>query len=155
MCIFQAGKLFQIMYHHRSTYRYAKARISSESKMQNWYVVRRIKSVFPKLALLLRVWQRIFFTKFERRRKQRNSSFKKKNIKTQVIYIILKFKTHHEKWRGVRNVKPVMSPGVLAEIIILMPENKNTEILKAIIMLTSLLGTTSIQWLNSNTRNIQ
>ena len=45
----------------------------------------------------------------------------------------------------MRNVKPVMSPGVLAEIIILMPENKNTEILKAIIMLTSLLGTTSIQ----------
>ena len=31
--------------------------------MQNWYVVRRIKSVFPKLALLLRVWQRNFFHK--------------------------------------------------------------------------------------------
>ena len=72
------------------------------------------------------------------------SKKKKKSFKTQVIYIILKFKTH-KKWRSVRNVKPVMSPGVLAEIIILMPENKNTEILKAIIMLTSLLGTTSIQ----------
>ena len=79
-----------------------------------------------------------FFTKFERRRKQRNSSFKKKkSFKTQVIYIILKFKTH-KKWRSVHNVKPVMSPGVLAEIIILMPENKNTKILKAIIMLTLL-----------------
>ena len=45
----------------------------------------------------------------------------------------------------MHNVKPVMSPGVLAEIIILMPENKNTKILKAIIMLTLLLRTTSIQ----------
>ena len=68
----------------------------------------------------------------------RNSSFKKKkSFKTQVIYIILKFKTH-KKWRSVHNVKPVMSPGVLAEIIILMPENKTTKILKAIIMLTLL-----------------
>ena len=36
--------------------------VSNESKMQNLYVVRRIKSVFSKLALLLRVWQRSLFT---------------------------------------------------------------------------------------------
>ena len=81
----QSGKLLQTTYHRRSTYRYAKAR-TSESKMQNWYVVRRIKSVFSKLALLPRVWQRIFFTKLERRVKQRNSPFKKNSpFKTQVM----------------------------------------------------------------------
>ena len=32
--------------------------VSNESKMQNSYVVRCIKSVFSKLALLLRVWQK-------------------------------------------------------------------------------------------------
>ena len=36
--------------------------VSNESKMQNLYVVRRIKLVFSKLALLLRVWQRSLFT---------------------------------------------------------------------------------------------
>ena len=40
------------------------------------YVVWHIKSVFPKLSLLLRVWQRHFFTELERRVKQRNSPFK-------------------------------------------------------------------------------
>ena len=38
--------------------------------------------------------------------KQRNSPCKKKlQFKTHVIYIILKFKTHHEKRRSVSNVK--------------------------------------------------
>ena len=51
---------------------------SNESKMQNWYFVQLIKSLFSKLALPLRVWQRNFFTKLERRIKQRNWPFKKK-----------------------------------------------------------------------------
>ena len=63
--------------------------VSNESKMQNWYIVQCIKSVFSKLALLLRVCQRNIFTKLERRVKQRNSPFKKKikksPFKTQVI----------------------------------------------------------------------
>ena len=61
--------------------------VLNESKMQNWYIVQHIKSVFSKLAVLLRVWQRRFFTKLERRVKQRNSLFKKKNSKfiSQVI----------------------------------------------------------------------
>ena len=69
----QTSKLLQTTYHRRFTSKH----VSSESKMQNWYVVRRIKSVFSKLALLLRVWQRNFFTKLVRRVKQRNSPFKK------------------------------------------------------------------------------
>ena len=48
--------------------------VSNEPKIQNWYVVRHTKLVFSKLALLLRVWQSIFFTKLERRVKQRNPS---------------------------------------------------------------------------------
>ena len=49
------------------------------------YVVWRIKSVFSKLALLLRAWQWTFFTKLERRVKQRNSPFKKKKKKKITI----------------------------------------------------------------------
>ena len=63
--------------------------VSNESKIQNSYVVRCIKSVFPKLDLLLRVWQRNFFTKLERRVKQRSSPFKKIHS--------LKLKLHHFK----------------------------------------------------------
>ena len=66
--------------------------VSNESKMQNWYVFRRIKSVLPKLALLLRVWQRNFFSKLERRMKQRNSPFKKIFTVKNSSYIIFKFK---------------------------------------------------------------
>ena len=62
---------------------------SNEWKMQNWYIHNSTYQItFSKLALLLRVWQRHFFTKLERRLKQRNSLFKKnKNsmFKTQVI----------------------------------------------------------------------
>ena len=36
--------------------------VSNEPKIQNWYVVRHTKLVFSKLALLLRVWQSIFFS---------------------------------------------------------------------------------------------
>ena len=71
----QSGKLLKRTYHRRSTYRYAEARIELV-KCANWYVVPRIKSVFLKLALLLRVWQRNFFTKLKRRVKQRNSPFR-------------------------------------------------------------------------------
>ena len=56
--------------------------VSNESKMQNWYVVQRIKPVFS--------WEfgkEFFFTKLARRIKQRNSPLKKENLpfKTQVI----------------------------------------------------------------------
>ena len=46
--------------------------VSSEAKMQNWSVIPHIKSVFSNLALLLRIWQRNFFSKLEKRVKQRN-----------------------------------------------------------------------------------
>ena len=79
--------------------------LSNESKMQNWYVVERIKSVFSKLALLLRVWQRNFFTKLKRRVKQRNSPFKEKIHNSS--YTIFKFKTCHREQRSVSNIKLV------------------------------------------------
>ena len=68
--------------------------VSNESKMQNWYVVRRITSVFSQLALLLTVWQRHFFTKLKRRVKKRNSTFKRKNSPfiTQVMSLKLSFR---------------------------------------------------------------
>ena len=76
--------------------------------MQNWYIVWRIKSVFSKLALLVRVWQRSFFTKLERRLKQRNSPFKKKNFTVyKSSYFIFKFKIRHREWRSVSNFKLV------------------------------------------------
>ena len=64
---------------------YAEAHIEL---VKNWYVVPRIKSVFPKLALLLRVSQRNFFTKLERRVKQRNSPVKN-------FFHCLKLKLYH------------------------------------------------------------
>ena len=84
----QSGKLLERTYHCRSTYRYAEARIEWAKNTKNWYVVLRIKSVFSKLALLLRAWQSIFFTKLERRVKQRNSPFKK-------FFYRLKLKLYH------------------------------------------------------------
>ena len=82
--LWQWCKLPQTTYHCRYRYRYSEARIKWV-KIQNSYVVRCIKSVFSKLALLLRVWQRNFFTKLERRVKQRSSPFKKNSqFKTQV-----------------------------------------------------------------------
>ena len=77
--------------------------------MQNWYIVWRIKSVFSKLALPLGVWQRNVFTKLERRLKQRNSPFKKKNFTVyKSSYFIFKFKIRHGEWRSVSNFKLVL-----------------------------------------------
>ena len=64
-----------------------------------------VKSVFSKLALPLRVWQRNFFTKLERRVKQRNSLFKKKFTVYNSSYIIFRFKTRHREQRSVSNVE--------------------------------------------------
>ena len=80
---------------------------SSESKMQNWYIIWCIKSVFSKLALLLRVWQRNLFTKLERRVKQRNSPLKKKKKKNHCLKLKLKLNTHPKKQRSVSNTKLV------------------------------------------------
>ena len=67
--------------------------VSNELKIQNWYVTQCIKSVFSKLALLLRVWQRISFTKSERIVKQRNLPFRKKKspfITEVILFLNLK-----------------------------------------------------------------
>ena len=71
--------------------------VSNASKKQNWYVVRRIKSVFPKLTLLLRVWEINFFAKLERRVKQRNSPFKKFFHRLNTAVIMTGNDTFYEK----------------------------------------------------------
>ena len=68
--------------------------VSNESRMQNWYVVRYIKSLFSKLGLPLRVWQRKFFTRLERRVKKGTSLFKKK-------FDHLKLKLYHFKSKNI------------------------------------------------------
>ena len=57
--------------------------VSNESKIQNSYVVRCIKSVFSKLALLLRVWQK------------KKSETKKFTVQKKIHS--LKLKLHHFK----------------------------------------------------------
>ena len=85
--------------------------ILNESKMQ---CIRSIKSVFPKLALLLGVWQIIFFTNWKVRSKveQRNSLFKIffSSFKTQVIsFFNLKYTiesgAHIFQFRCFRNLR--------------------------------------------------
>ena len=69
---------------------YLSIRQSTYRVSQNCKIDKSFESVFSKLALLLRVWQRHFFTKSERKVKQRTSPFKKKVQR-------LKLKLYHFK----------------------------------------------------------
>ena len=61
--------------------------VSQKCKIDT-FVFRRIKSVFSKLALILRVWQRNFFTTLERRVKQKFTVQKEKSPFKNSSYII-------------------------------------------------------------------
>ena len=79
--------------------------VSNESKMQNWYIIRHIKSFFSKLTLFSWEFGKEIFSQNwkEEWNKGIHHSKKISLFKTQVI--ICKFKTHHRDWRSVINVE--------------------------------------------------